>query len=169
MSGFGSAMRKRFAKLKEAGEDVKRIMAEVNRDATVAAVAAATQATPPNGDSGLSGAHTRTGSLSQKWTTDSIISPAWVGEGCETHLKNTAPYAIYVNDGHRMDRHYTVHVALEGGQLIGHPKGDAKPGIMVGTKTKYVPGRYMKEKGIGKWKTVVRFELDKRVRERFSK
>jgi hypothetical protein len=42
MSGFGSAMRKRFAKLREAGEDVRRIMADVNRDATVAAVAAAT-------------------------------------------------------------------------------------------------------------------------------
>ena len=44
MSGFGSAMRKRFAKLREAGEDVKAIMAEVNQGATIAAVTAATQA-----------------------------------------------------------------------------------------------------------------------------
>ena len=167
MSGFGSAMRKRFAKLREAGEDVRRIMADVNREATEAAVTAATQATPPNGGAPIKGVNTRTGNLSRKWSKDSVIDPAWVGTGWETHLKNSAPYVTYVNDGHRMDRHFTVHVALEGGQITGKPDGDG--GMMVGTKTTYIPGLYMKEKGIGKWKTVVRFELDKRVRERFAK
>lgn len=167
MSGFGSAMRKRFAKLREAGEDVKAIMAEVNQGATIAAVTAATQATPPNGGAPLKGVNTRTRVLADAWGNDSITAPAWVGNGCETHLKNRTNYATYVNDGHRMDRHFTVHVALEGGQITGKPDGDG--GLMVGTKTTYVPGLYMKEKGIGKWKTVVRFELDKRVRERFSK
>lgn len=167
MSGFGSAMRKRFAKLREAGEDVKAIMAEVNREATAAAVTAATQATPPNGGAHLKGVNTRTRVLADAWGNDSITAPAWVGNGCETHLKNRTNYATYVNDGHRMDRHFTVHVALEGGQITGKPDGDG--GLMVGTKTTYVPGLYMKEKGIGKWKTVVRFELDKRVRERFAK
>ena len=38
---------------------------------------------------------------------------------------------------------------------------------MVGTKTTYVKGLYMKQKAIGKYRSVVRAELDKRVKEAF--
>ena len=36
---------------------------------------------------------------------------------------------------------------------------------MVGTKTTYVQGKYMKEAGIGKYRDTIRKELDRRVRE----
>ena len=39
---------------------------------------------------------------------------------------------------------------------------------MVGTKTTYVKGKYLKQKAIGKYRSVVRIELDKRVREAFK-
>ena len=41
-------------------------------------------------------------------------------------------------------------------------------GIIVGTKTTYVPGLHMKEAAIGAYRNVVRKELDKRVREAFK-
>ena len=39
---------------------------------------------------------------------------------------------------------------------------------MVGVKTTYVKGKYMKQKAIGRYRQVVRTELDKRVREAFK-
>ena len=41
-------------------------------------------------------------------------------------------------------------------------------GLMVGTKTPYLRGLYMKQKGIGKYRSVVRSELEKRVKEAFQ-
>ena len=41
-------------------------------------------------------------------------------------------------------------------------------GIVVGTQKDYVKGLYMKQKAIGKYRSVVRKELDKRVREAFK-
>ena len=74
-------------------------------------------------------------------------------------------YASYVNDGHRMDRHFVPGLTVDGGLLQRNDAADG--GLIVGTKTTYVPGLYMKEAGIGRYKTVVRTELDKRVREAF--
>lgn len=167
MSSFGAQMRKRLEQLKKAGADVPRIIAEVNEGATIRAVEAATQATPPNGGAAIKGVNARTGQLARHWTTDSVTRPTWSGRNCDCFLRNNQHYALYVNNGHRMDRHFTVHVALEGGQLNGKPAGDG--GLMVGTKTHYIKGLYMKEKGVGKWRQVVRFELDKAVRARFKK
>ena len=48
------------------------------------------------------------------------------------------------------------------------PSDLADGGITVGTKTTYVPGLYMKEKAIGKYRAVARFEVDKKVREAFK-
>ena len=45
---------------------------------------------------------------------------------------------------------------------------DGSGGIMVGTKTSYVQGKYMKEAGIGRYRDVVRTELEKRVEEAFN-
>lgn len=172
MSSFGAQLRKRLEELRKAGADVPRIIAQVNEGATIRAIETATENTPPSAASGISGVNTRTGMLKAHWQIDSISRPVWTGAACDTFLKNNAVsngthYASYVNDGHRMDRHFTTHVAIEGGQLVGKPAGDG--GLMVGTKTTYVPGVFMKEKAIGKWRQVVRFELDKEVRARFKK
>ena len=161
MSSFGSQMRKRFAELAKAGQDVPRIIAEVAEGATIAAVATATEWTPPN-HAPISGVGTRSGEMAQHWTTDSITKPS----NGKTILANSVPYASYVNDGHRQDKHFVPGLIVDGGLLQKDPTVDG--GIMVGTKTTYVPGIHMKEKAIGKYRQVARIELDKRVREAFK-
>ncbi len=165
MSSFGSQMRKRLEELRKAGADVPKIMREVAEGATIEAVRVATENTPPNGSS-LAGTNTRSGEMAQHWTVDSRTVPVMTGNSAETVLANNMQYASYVNDGHRMDRHYVPGLIKNGSML--EKVDPSVGGIMVGTKTTYVQGIHMKEKAIGKYRTTVRKELDKRVRERFK-
>ena len=162
MSSFGSEMKKRLKELEKAGQDIPKIVHDVAKMATVAAIDAATNATPPNGGAEIAGTNTRSGILAKHWTKDSIIEPV----NGTTYLANTMQYASYVDQGHRMDKHFVPGLHVVG----SHLNYDAnKPGgIMVGTKTEYVPGLYMTKKGIGKYKQVVRAELQKRVEEAFK-
>lgn len=165
MSSFGSQIRKRLAELRKAGESIPDIMYEVAEGATIEAVRVATENTPPNG-SAIAGTNTRSGQMAQHWELDSQTKPVMTGGSAQTTLRNDMQYASYVNDGHRMDKHF-VPGLIENGGLLERVDPDVG-GIMVGTKTTYVPGKYMKEKAIGKYRSVVRKELDKRVREAFK-
>ena len=165
MSSFGSQIRKRMEELRTAGADVPKIMGEVAEGATIEAVRVATENTPPNG-SPLAGTNTRSGEMAQHWSTDSQTIPEMTGSSAKTTLANNMQYASYVNDGHRMDRHYVPGLIKNGSML--EKVDPSVGGIMVGTKTTYVQGLHMKEKAIGKYRTTVRKELDKRVRERFK-
>lgn len=165
MSSFGSQIRKRMGELRKAGEDVPKIMAEVAEAATIEAVRVATENTPPNG-APIAGTNTRSGQMAQHWELDSQTKPVMTGGSVQTTLANNMQYASYVNDGHRMDKHF-VPGLIENGGLLERVDPDVG-GIMVGTKTTYVKGLYMKEKAIGKYRSVVQKELDRRVRERMK-
>lgn len=165
MSSFGSQMRKRLEELRKAGQDVPRIMEEVAEGATIEAVRVATENTPPNGGAAIAGTNMRSGDMAQHWATDSITSPIVSGGSVRTELKNDMQYSSYVNDGHRVDKRFVPGLVINGGLLERDDDGDG--GIMVGTKTTYVEGKYMKQRAIGKYRSVVRIELDKRVREAF--
>lgn len=165
MSSFGSQIRKRMEELRKAGEDVPKIMAEVAEAATIEAVRVAAENTPPNGTS-IAGTNTRSGQMAEHWELDSQTKPVMTGSSAQTVLANNKQYASYVNDGHRVDKHYVPGLINNGG-LLERVDPDAG-GIMVGTKTTYVPGLYIKEKAIGKYRSVVRKELDRRVRERMK-
>lgn len=158
-------MRKRLAELNKAGQNVPKIMMEVAEGATIEAVNTAVNNTPPNGAK-IAGANTRSGDMAQHWQLDSQTSPTYIGGSVQTALRNDMQYASYVNDGHRLDKHY-VPGLIENGGLLERVDPDVG-GIVVGTKTTYVPGLYMKEKAIGKYRDTVRKELDKRVREAFK-
>ena len=80
-----------------------------------------------------------------------------------TVLANNMQYSSYVNDGHRVDEHFVPGLIINGNMLEEGP--DGKGGIMVGTKTTYVKGKYMKEKAIKRYRKVVKTELNKRTRE----
>ena len=67
---------------------------------------------------------------------------------------------------HRVDKHFVPGLIINGNLLEMSPDGSG--GIMVGTKTSYVQGKYMKEAGIGRYRDVVRTELEKRVEEAFK-
>lgn len=166
VSSFGSQTRKRFAQLRKMGQNVPKIMAEVVEGATIAAVDRATELTPPNGGAAISGTGTRSGEMAQHWSADSTTKPVMTGGSIRTTLANNVPYASYVNDGHRMDQHFVPGLIKNGSVL---EKVDPKMGgIMVGTKTKYVKGKYMKQAAIGRYRKVVKTELDKRIRENFK-
>lgn len=162
MSSFGSQMRKRLAELRRVQQDIPAIIDEVAETATMAAVEKAAENTPPNGGAKVVGPNLRSGDMAQSWATDSVTTP---NRG-KTLLANLQQYASYVNDGHRVDKHFTSHLAIEGGQLVGKPDGDG--GLVVGTKTQYVPGLYMKEKAIGVYRDTVRRMLQQKVREALS-
>lgn len=159
-------MRKRFSELHKAGQDVPKIMMEVAEGAAIEAVRVAVENTPPNGVAAISGTNTRSGQMAQHWQTDSQTKPTYSRGSVRTALANNMQYASYVNDGHRMDKHY-VPGLIKNGNLLERVSPDAG-GITVGGKTTYVKGLYMKEKAIGKYRSTVRKELGRRVREAFK-
>lgn len=170
MSSFGSQMRKRIEELRRAGQNVPQILAEVAEGATIEAVGVATENTPPNGGAAIAGTNMRSGDMAQHWETDSITAPAGGalsgGTTFRTVLANNMQYSSYVNDGHRVEKHFVPGLIINNGmleQLDGDWAGVM--GIMVGTKTTFVKGKYMKEKAIRKYRSVVKIELNKRVRE----
>lgn len=160
-------MRKRFAQLHKAGQDVPRIMMEVAEGATIEAVNVAAENTPPNGGASIAGTNTRSGQMAQHWQTDSHTVATYSNGSVRTVLANDMQYASYVNDGHRMDKHFVPGLVINKDSGLIEEDPDNEGGIMVGTKTKYVEGKYMKQQAIGKYRSVVRKELDKRVQEAF--
>ena len=166
MAGFGAETRRYLKRLQKVGVKVRELVIDAAKTGTMAAVETAAQHTPPNGGAPIRGVNTRTGEMAQSWATDSQIIPTVSGDTISTALCNNKQYASYVNDGHRMDKHFTTHVAIENGMLVGKPDGTG--GLMVGTKTSYIPGLYMKEKATGKYKTTVRYMLQDAVRRAMS-
>lgn len=85
--------------------------------------------------------------MKESWATSSKAEPMGgaLSGGKEFHtiLANDKEYASYVNDGHRMDRHFVpgLYINPYSGMLEYAPGADV--GIVVGTKTAYVPGLFM--------------------------
>lgn len=135
-----------IARMKALRDSIPARIAEISHDGTEEAIKAAAAATPPTGDD-LAGTNTRAGGLKAQWEQNSVVDPVKSGNVYETFLKNNLDYASYVNDGHRMHRHFVpgLYVDVYSGLLEYNPKMDV--GIMVGTQTTYVPGLYMCEAG----------------------
>ena len=142
-------LQRRIQQLKKAQADLPEILYRTAKGATMRAIEAAKDATPPKRDS-LKGTNTRTGELKAHWDTDSKLEPMGGalsgGSTYVTVLANDMEYASYVDQGHRMDRHFVpgLYVNPESGLLEYDPA--AKVGIVVGTKTKYVKGEFMVDK-----------------------
>lgn len=135
-------LQERVEGLKRAQAQLPDLLADIAQEATQRAVEKAAGLTPPTGGD-LSGTNTRTGDLKQHWAADSEIIPVRQGSDWVTILANDKEYASYVDQGHRMDRHFVpgLYVNPESGLLEYDPA--AKVGLIVGAKTPYVPGVYM--------------------------
>lgn len=162
---------KQLEKIK--GEIDKKIM-NACRDATIRAIETAAENTPVGPDTkgeglNLSGTHTRSAGMKQSWATDSKTAPRVEGNRIVTELNNNKDYASYVNDGHRMDRHFVpgLYINPDSGLLEMNP--DRSQGIVVGTKTKYVPGVYMLEKGVETYRKVLEELVDDAIVEAMKK
>lgn len=150
-------LQERVKELEQLRPKLRQAMISAAKNATIRAVETASELTPPTaGD--LAGTNTRSGEMKQHWDADSKTEPEVSGESIKTHLNNNKEYASYVNDGHRMDRHFVPGLVInKDGVLEMNP--NKKGGIVVGTKTSYVPGIFMTEKAKEEYRRVVREEL----------
>ena len=159
-------LQQRIQQLKKAQANVPEILRRTAKQATLRAIEAAQAATPPKAGR-LPGTHTVTGELKQHWPTDSNAEPVVTGAKYETLLANNKDYASYVNNGHRMARHFVPGLYIdENGQLNYDPS--AKVGLVVGTKTQYVKGEFMTDKAKEAYERAVLSTLDKEILELFK-
>lgn len=160
-------LQQRIQQLKKAQANVPEVLRRTAKQATLRAIEAAMDATPPKAGTGrLGGTHTLTGELKAHWASDSKTEPmggALSGESSyTTFLNNNMEYASYVDQGHRMDKHFVPGLYVdENGQLNYDPA--AKVGLVVGTKTKYVKGEFMVDKAKEAYEKAVLAELDKEI------
>lgn len=159
------SLQQRIQQLKKVQADLPNVLYKTAKAATMQAVEAAMDATPPKkGTNSLKGAHTRTGDLKQSWAKDSVMEPEIRGKQFATQLASILEYASYVDQGHRMDKHFVPGLYVdENGQLNYDPS--AKTGLVVGTKTKYVKGEFMVDKAREAYEKACLTELDKKIQE----
>lgn len=157
---LGDGLRKRLAELEKRFPDVKNRLADIAQGATLRAVELAVELTPPNTfeDGEQRGVNMISGEMAQHWVSDSSCTP--VGVGFSTILANNMEYASYVNDGHRVDKHFVPGLYIDADGLLSRDLG-RKCGLVVGTKTTYVEGLHITEKAMDRYDEVARTELDK--------
>lgn len=163
-------LQQRIQQLKKAKADLPEVLYQAAKAATLRAVEAAQAATPPKEGTGRGpyiGANTITGELKAHWATDSKIEPMGGalsgGSTYVTFLANNMEYASYVDQGHRLKRHFVPGLYIdENGRLARNL--DGKGGLIVGTKTRYVKGEFMVDKGKEAYQKTILAELDKEIR-----
>lgn len=157
------SLQQRLQQLKKAQADLPNVLYKTAKGATIQAIKAAAYATPPKAWTGrLPGTHTAAGELKQHWETDSQTEPQIRGKKFVTVLANNKDYASYVNNGHRMDRHFVPGLYIDkNGQLNYDP--ERKTGLVVGTKTKYVKGEFMVDKAKEAYQKAILAELDQEI------
>ena len=153
-------LKERMEQMKQIQEQLPALLEQAVETATMRAVEKATELTPPTGEE-VRGTNTRTGELKQHWDADSQTRPQRQGNELVTVLANDVEYASYVNDGHRMDRHFVpgLYINPYSGLLEYDPS--AKAGIVVGTRTPYVPGVFMVDDAKKEYEKVLREKLRK--------
>lgn len=152
-------LRERAKQLESDLPQIENRIRSACRDATLRAIEKAAGMTPPT-ENDLKGTNTRSGEMKQHWATDSQTEPKVSGNAYTTELNNEKDYASYVNDGHRMDRHFVpgLYINPDSGLLEYDPFADV--GIVVGTKTPYVPGIFMVEAAKEEYTRVLKSELE---------
>lgn len=164
---FSVSLAQRALQLKKALGAIDTVLMEAQEEATKRAVEAAADATPPKAGTGRGpymGTNTVTGQLKARWAMDSKTKPEYTHFGgariYRTFLRNDMEYASYVNDGHRLDRHFVpgLYVNPDSGLLEYDPAADV--GLIVGTKTRYVKGEFMVDKGIEAYERAILAHLD---------
>lgn len=163
------SIQQRVQQLKKLQADLPNVLTKAAREATKRAIEATAAATPPKEGTGRGsyiGTNTITGQLKQHWATDSVEEPQVDSGKYNTLLANNLDYASYVNDGHRMDRHFVpgLYINEESG-LLEYDPGNRNVGIIVGTKTKWVKGEFMVDKGKKEYQNALESILDADIQE----
>lgn len=152
-------------KLQQLQADLPRILQRTAKLATMKAVEVAAEATPPKagtGRGGYIGKNMLTGELKAAWATDSVTTPAKSGNNYVTTLANNQQYASYVENGHVLNKHFVPGLYIdEDGLLSRHLDGSS--GLVVGTKTRWVKGEFMAEKGKRAYQKAIESLLRKEI------
>ena len=160
------SLQKRLQELKKAHENLPDALYQIQKNAAQRAVEVATEATPPKAGR-LAGPNMLTGELKQHWATDSQVEPDVSSNKLTSYLANNKEYASYVDQGHRMDKHFVPGLYIdENGQLARDLS--AKVGLVVGTKTKYVKGEFMVDKAKEAYEKAVLAQLDDEIERLFK-
>lgn len=154
-------LKQRLQELTSLKDTLKQVMKDAAEEATIAAITKTTEETPPKAGE-VRGANAVTGDLRQHWAVDSTSTPKEDGNAFVTYLRNNMNYASFVNNGHRLDRHFVPGLYIENGLIAKDLDGNG--GLVVGTKTKYIPGVFMAEKGIKKYEQTLEETLNKRIK-----
>ena len=160
-------LKERAAQMKKIQSQLPETLAEISRNATIAAIEKAAELTPPTVDD-LAGTGTRSGGMKQHWDTDSQKKPEVSGNEYRTVLANNKKYASYVNDGHRMNKHFVPGLGVNPytGQL--EKTKDGTGGIVVGTKTAYVGGLFMVDQAKKAYQETIETEARKKIEKLFK-
>lgn len=160
-------LEERLKQLKKIQAQIPSTLYEISKGATMRAVETAAELTPPT-QNDLRGTNTRSGEMKQHWATDSKVNPIGGalsgGKEFQTVLANNKEYASYVNDGHRLNRHFVpgLYINPSSGMLeYDSDYAAGGGGIVVGTKTSYVPGLNMVDAAIKVFHETVEFEAKK--------
>ena len=166
---LGEGIQKRMEELLRRQPEIMPRLREIAEGATLRAVEEATIRTPPNTfeNGEIRGVNMISGELAQHWATDSQTIPEESGGSLVTVLANDKQYASYVNDGHRVDKHFVPGLYVDDSGLLSRDL-TKDVGMVVGTKTQYVSGLYVKEKAEEKYKEVAEQELEKLAGEVFQ-
>ena len=157
-------LRQRIAQLKKAKADLPQVLRKTAKAATQRAVEVTMDATPPKAGTGRGshiGVNMISGDLKASWATASQIEPSGGGTIYMTTLANDMQYASFVNDGHRMDKHFVPGLYIDNGVLNRDLSRDV--GLVVGTKTRYVKGEFMVDKGKQAYQETIESELDAEI------
>lgn len=172
---FAVSLQQRVQQLKKAQAELPDILYEAQKKAAQKAVEAAADATPPKDGSGrgaYSGTNTITGHLKQNWKEDSTVEPTHEGDTLVSILANATKdpktgiqYASYVDQGHRLDKHFVPGLYINPSSGLLERDLSANVGIVVGTKTKFVKGEFMADKGKASYEETLLSELDGTIKK----
>lgn len=151
-------LEQRVKQLQAVQPKVKEKIIQACKDATIRAVEKAAEMTPTRPDE-LRGTNTQSGTMKQDWAAKSKTTPEVSGDKYTTYLNNDMPYASYVNDGHRVTRHFVPGLVINQSGVL-EMNQDGTGGIVVGTKTSYVPGLHMVEAAKKVYQDTLKTELD---------
>ena len=156
---FTVSLQQRIQQLKKAQADLPEILYQAQVKAAQAAVDAATDATPPNAGRGQAGVNMLTGELKQHWVTDSEVIPDITANSLTSTLANDVGYASYVDQGHRLDKHFVPGLYVDESGVLNRDLSK-NVGLVVGPKTRFVKGEFMADKGKAAYEEILLKELD---------
>ena len=136
------------SKLKAFGLDIARMhkdmLTQLRKNAEISCVAmtdAAKQATPHSGDGKRRGFNVISDSLQKSWVGRFTHGSTRKVFG-RIILENSRPYAIFVQKGHKVKKHFVPWLYIDSGGNLSRAthRGGKMFGLVVGTKTPYVKG-----------------------------